>query len=171
MIIIGISGKKHSGKTTIANHIKSLYPNKVFDIAFADALKDEVCEWLGINRAILETNKELLRLILQGLGSWRRYKDGEDCWIRKCFGKINRLPIDSIVVIPDVRHVNEAHRISDVGGILWRVNRLECDIDDQHESETSLDSYTGWNATISNNETLEMLKAQINNLVIMQNIK
>ena len=42
MILIGISGKKTSGKTTCAEIIKELFPDKTIIINFGDAVKESL---------------------------------------------------------------------------------------------------------------------------------
>lgn len=174
MIIIGISGKKKTGKSAIAEYIKTLYPNRVVEIAFADSLKDEVCQACNVTLDYLNTNKDNFRHILQGWGTdFRRKLCGDDYWIKayleKCLNSgFNR---HTIIVTPDVRFQNEAMTILKCKGILWRVERLECDIDDQHPSETALDHWTKWDAIIHNNDSLEALKQTINATLKQQNIK
>lgn len=169
MTLIGISGKKKCGKTTIADHIQSLYPNRTFILSFADALKDEVCEALGVTREFLEKNKDDFRLLLQGWGTdIRRKHNGSDYWVRKYLTKVLRMSKDAIVVTPDVRFLNEARAIIDVNGILWRVEKAAlvhpADID-SHISETELDTRTAWDAVIHNDDTIESLKQTITNIL------
>lgn len=172
MTIIGISGKKRTGKTTVAEYLQTLYPNRVFVMSFADALKDEVCDAMGITKKYMEENKDDFRLILQGWGTnFRRKHCGDDYWIVKYLTKLLKLPAQAIVVTPDVRFVNEAATILNVKGILWRINKLECDIDDQHSSETQLDSWTKWDAVINNDGDKETLFRTIDGILKQQNIK
>lgn len=171
MIIIGISGKKRSGKTLMAEHIKSFYPKRCHIVAFADALKDEVCVSLNITREYMEKNKEDLRLILQGWGGYKRKHCGLDYWILRCFDTIYKLPQDSIVIIPDVRHTNEAREVLHINGLLFRVERTECDIDDQHASEIELDKWTAWDMTLLNDGSIEAFKNTINSIIKDWNIK
>ena len=171
MTLIGISGKKKTGKTTIAEYIQSLYPDRVVIISFADSLKDEVCEAGGITRKFLEDNKDDFRLILQGWGTdFRRKHHGTDYWIRKYLSKMLRLTNNAIVISPDMRFVNEAEAVQGINGILWRVQN-SVDSFDTHISETSLDNWKEWDAIIDNNDSLETLKQTITTLLKKQNIK
>lgn len=174
MTLIGISGKKKSGKTTVAEHIQSLYPDRTFILSFADALKDEVCEALGVNREFLEQNKDDFRLILQGWGTdLRRKHFGNDYWLRKYCTRLNNLPKNCIVITPDVRFVNEAETVLKVHGVLWRIELPAVVIkhreQDSHISENDLDRWTKWDSVINNNDTLDTLKQTIN--TILKNYK
>jgi hypothetical protein len=172
MTIIGISGKKRTGKTTVANYIQTLHPNRVFIMSFADALKDEVCEAMGITKKFMEDNKDDFRLILQGWGTnFRRKHSGDDYWLRKYLTKLLNLPPTAIVVTPDVRFINEAETILKVKGLLWRINKQEFDLDDQHVSETQMDRWTKWDAVINNDHDIETLLRTIDGVLKQQNIK
>lgn len=167
MTLIGISGKKKSGKTTVAEHIQSLYPDRTFILSFADALKDEVCEAFGVSREFLEQNKDDFRLILQGVGTdLRRKHFGNDYWLRKYLTRLNNLPKNCIVITPDVRFVNEAETVLKVHGVLWRINKPDySSCSDSHVSENDLDSRTQWDAIIDNNDTLDTLKQTVNTIL------
>ena len=140
MILIGISGKKRSGKDTLATAIKVHTTLLIHKIAFADALKKEVAAALGITVQELERDKDFYRPILQWWGTdYRRKKFGEDYWTIQ-FAKAFLKSEADMVIAPDVRFPNEAGLIRQSGGILIRVERegLPTDV---HESETALDRY------------------------------
>lgn len=170
---IAFSGKRRSGKDTSAN-ILTNYLNKhtpdfpVYRIAFADALKDEVCEKFGITREELEAKKEFYRSDLQGLGQSRR-NEREDYWIGKLFAKVNALPhVNSYVMITDVRHLNEAKVLQAIGAHLFRVIRPMSKEQllsvDTHISETALDGFMGWHGFIRNDGGLRTLETRVKRL-------
>lgn len=65
MYTIGLSGKKKSGKSTVANMIENCYPvGSVVKLAFADALKQEVARACMVSLEYIETHKDNFRLIL-----------------------------------------------------------------------------------------------------------
>jgi len=71
-------------------------------------------------------------------------------------------------IITDVRFPNEANAIKERGGVLIRVNRgLATGV--EHESETALDDYEGFDYIIENTGTIEDLKYQVED--VMQDIK
>jgi hypothetical protein len=114
-------------------------------IAFADGLKQDVCDFCGITIQELEARKEEFRAVMQLYGE-RRRNECLDYWINRWFGKVfpqvYPKPTGPIVV-PDVRYMNEAAVLRDtvVNGTIIRMFRT-----DQsgpaydHPSETELDT-------------------------------
>lgn len=143
MIILGITGNKQSGKDTIANFIKRWYskPGQVAHVNFADPLKDEVCKGLGIKRDELEKNKKHYRLILQGWGTdYRRELCGQDYWTKQWLLKANAMPPETdILVVSDIRFLNEAAVIKNSGGVIWRITRPTTESKDLHPSEVEME--------------------------------
>jgi len=151
MKIIGISGRKQSGKTTAAEFLIDQYWGAAEALCFADELKDIVCECFGAKGDDLwgdDKGKQTLlpcgktaRRVLQIVGTdWFRSLD-PDCWVRAYMGG-RRLQIISryneLIVTPDVRFPNEVKCIQDLGGKVIRL--LRCPFpEDKHESETALD--------------------------------
>lgn len=164
MNIIGIAGKKRVGKDTVCEIIRLLMEDSgrpVIRIGFADALKQEVSNATGHTVDYIEQHKDNFRLILQGWGTdYRRHLHGNNYWINKCKDSI-RFAIErhpsALIIVPDVRFLNEAEAIKKLGGLLWQVKRQQkgdCDI---HSSETELDNYDGWNSILDNNGSLNDL--------------
>lgn len=181
MIIIGISGKKRSGKDEVCNAITKLYPlGSVYRVAFADALKEEVlnalmfCEMPCVisNRftlQMLENNKELFRPILQWWGTdFRRKMCSDSYWLNKWMKRVAKLPDNSVVICPDVRFDNERATIENNGGHMIRIKRVSYDkvngnvIDDTdtHASECDLDGQT-FPITILNDSSLVALELKV----------
>jgi len=168
MKIIALSGKKSSGKTTIAYLIKDIILRKnpnadIHIISWADSLKEEVCKACGISHNYLEEHKANFRLILQGWGTdFRRILNGEDYWKNLTFKKLLTLSDEAIVIVPDTRFLNEANAIKKVGGYLWRIVRREVyNLNDTHVSETELDSFKEWDCIIENNASIAELKGTL----------
>jgi len=169
MIVIGLAGKKKSGKSTVANYIKSLAPNRVHIISYADALKQDVATMCDVTLEFIEQNKDDFRLILQGYGTdYRRKHCGDDYWIKRALMRVfdisNNHP-NAIVIIPDVRFPNEAQTIHMINGFLFHVNRDTGLDKDEHQSEKSLDTYDVYHGIINNNGTLESLQQSVRNLL------
>ena len=178
MNLIGISGKKLSGKDTVAGMIANyLIPLKTVRIGFADTLKDELCAMLNITSTYLDEHKDNFRLIMQGYGTdFRRKLTSDDYWILKLEKKITELPSNiHTVVIPDVRFLNEAEYIKKLGGKLIRVERGNKDkpwlpIKDSHVSEQELTCFNYyWDAKIVNNYTLKELQFDVENIRFLNN--
>ena len=153
--IVGLVGKKASGKDTFylaclelfAIDKKILIPPKRF--AFADALKLEVANKFDISIGQLNKEKEKYRKDLQDTGEARRKEDNE-YWIKQVAKKLldfdletfNKVHCPHLVIITDVRYINEAQWIKSLGGNLIRIRRTDIpdDMEDKHSSEIELES-------------------------------
>ena len=146
--LLGLLGKKRSGKDTVANYLVSQHGFTRF--AFADALKDYLLDIDPpidgrplsqiIDRWGWEKAKEIpqVRSLLQDTGSALRSLD-PNFWIDIIREQVDAA--DTPVVISDVRLPNEATWIKDSGGALWRIHRPETESPDDHHTETALDGY------------------------------
>lgn len=171
MIIIGIHGKKGSGKDECYLAIKDFYEDKelsVERIAFGDALKREVSFNYRVSVDYIEQNKENFRLILQGHGTdYRRKLCGDTYWIKQVFNSI-RVSKADVVVIPDVRFTNEVLFVRQMKGYLWKVTRPSSSID-THLSETELDTFDKWDVEIKNDTTLKRFHTEVQFQLTMNN--
>lgn len=141
MKLIGITGKKHSGKTTVAGMI-DLYRRDVYIINFADELKREVSTATGVSVQEIDKNKDKFRSLLQWWGTeFRREMCRPDYWVTKWVIKVYEMAEKHpacTIVCADVRFKNEMQAIVNMGGEVWRVKRVT--EYDKHKSETDLDS-------------------------------
>jgi hypothetical protein len=159
-VIVGISGKKQSGKNTLAVMIaEALKPIESIEIAFADAVKEEVAVSMMVSKAAIEAKKDFYRSALQLHGMSRREKN-PDYWVEQVFKKILKTSVP-VILITDCRFQNEAFYLKEVGAILVRVNR-DTGLEDNHISETELDNYPF--EFIVNNDSLVTLKEQAEQL-------
>src|SRR5258705_8611646 len=152
MILIGLSGKKRSGKNTVAKLIGTLTNLTIKEVAFADALKEEVSKACGITIKYLEEHKDNFRLILQGWGTdFRRGLQDDNYWTSKVEHDILLAANTGtdICIVTDVRFVNEYNCLNKLGAVLIRVDRPSQSTD-QHVSETSLDKVNNWHFIILN---------------------
>jgi len=154
MKIIGISGKKRSGKDTVAALIKERFPRSVI-YHFAGPLKKEVSRAIGYSLDHLEKNKPSFRTLLQGWGDYRKNLYGEDFYVKLADEALIQLNMFEIVIIPDLRFKCEFNWINRMHGITIRVNRLGTS-EDTHRSEIELDNET-FDYVIENNGTLSQL--------------
>jgi hypothetical protein len=146
MKLVGISGKKRSGKNTIAEYLGRAYGFK--EAAYADPLKTAARAIFGLTPAHTDGElKEIViprwglspRQIMQRLGTEAmRGTFGEDVWIKSLFARIEG---EARVVVSDVRFPNEADAVREDGGIVVRVERPGLVSTDDHPSETALDGY------------------------------
>lgn len=161
--IIGLAGFKHSGKDEVAKIISKychqLNPHR---IGYADALKEEVAQAVGVDIEYINQHKDNFRLILQGWGTdFRRKLHGDDYWIRKLGNKLLHTPYTcQLVLIPDVRFHNEVSFIKELNGQVWNVVRF-LGTDDRHTSETELVDYHKFDSVIDNTGTLEQLELRV----------
>jgi len=161
MVIIGLIGKKNSGKDTFADQLCSIYDFEKY--SFAKPLK-KVCRELflldekQVNDPILKEKidirwnkspRQLLQLI--GTDIVRKYID-ENFWIKHFNFYIDKNEHKNIIV-SDVRFINELNEIKNKNGILIKINRNEINknLNDNHISETELDNYNEYDFIINNN--------------------
>lgn len=175
MKIIGISGKKGSGKDTFAQFLKEELEKQLGKTVKVDSfaanlkqccailsgqyscvfynqnLKDKKANFLSL------TNRELM----QKFGDLTRSLD-KDIWVKSLFNKYLDNPPEYLI-ISDVRFKNEAEHIKKLDGVLIRIesDRVK---EDNHISEIELNNYSKFDLEISNNKslTLEELKSKAN---------
>ena len=180
-MIIGLSGKIGSGKSTVAEIFKE---NGFYLDSFANSVKDVSSSIFGFDRNKLEgitkedrqwrekadkkystllgknfSPRDSLILIGTTLG---RNQIHHDIWVETVFNRYS-LSENQNLLITDVRFPNEYESIKKRGGILIRIER-ENTYKINHESETALDSYS-FNYVIENNGTLEELIEKVNNIL------
>lgn len=166
MKIIGISGKKKSGKSTIAELINLYYPN-VKILNFADAVKEQVAHAIGCDIEYINSHKDNFRLILQGWGTdYRRKMFGEDYWVKiwmQGVDTIARQHPSCLLVCADVRFENEVSAVEQMSGVVWRVMRSS-EPYDSHISECALDM-SPFKKVIMNDGTKEDLANTVRKLL------
>jgi len=153
--LIGLCGKKQSGKDTTADWLVKHYMFQ--KRAFADPLK-ECCQLLfRLTREQVHDplQKETVdprwgqtpRRILQRVGTdlFRKHYD-ESFWLR-CFEEWYETHRHLDIVCTDVRFQNEADCIRRLGGVVIRITRSDIDRkegekegEDLHESERQIDA-------------------------------
>ena len=118
-VIIGLSGKKQSGKTTAVNYLKRKYP-EAKEFQFAKGLKDIVKNCFGATdvqvngtdvdkRQLLfcrKSSRELLQLV--GTDWFRKIDD--NCWVNYLASQVAKTD-NSLIIISDVRFKNEVNWI------------------------------------------------------------
>ena len=157
--LIGITGKKRAGKDTVAQMLAEIVsPMTSQQVGFADEVYNDLAEMLKLSVSYIKENKQKFRLMLQGYGTdYCRETFGSDYWIRRWIAVTYKSRAD-VIIVPDVRFLNEAVFINKNGGTVWRVERPSTETD-SHISENELNDYAF--PTLKNDSTLENLKEQV----------
>ena len=157
MTVIGLAGKKQSGKDTVYEIARKQLPKlRVRRAAFADPLKAEVAHVTQMNVSFIEANKDKLRLLLQAWGAdFRRQFYGQDYWVNAMRHVLRDADKHAdLLFITDLRYENEAAFVHELGGVVVRVKRWnpnnKLDLD-THSSETVMDGYDGYDYALDNN--------------------
>lgn len=155
----GLLGKAGAGKDSFFAALgKAGVDCKRF--AFADELKREVADALGVSVVEINANKPAYRPVLQWWGEWRRGQN-ENYWVEKVAARIDREKPEwqGVAVITDVRYPNEAEFVFGRSGSLIRITRADAGLDGEqgnHPSETIADKIAAA-MTVPNDGTREEL--------------
>lgn len=147
-MIIGISGKLGSGKSTVARIVADFLGWETW--SFGYAVKTGAAERYGFDASLAFTHEgkattidtvttvedfgrpATVREILQLFGTDLTRARDKDYWVKKC-------PLDKNLVIDDVRFPNEAQFCLDKG-FCFRIEHFGKPTD-THESEIALDNF------------------------------
>jgi hypothetical protein len=190
MKILGISGRKQSGKDTLKNylveHSPRLFPYKtVRSFAFADPLKETVQLLTGCHRIDLWGTDENKNQVCEATGDTHRMnmlKLGAkiDEWWPNCFNAcMTRKLLEyrpDIAIITDVRKVSELELIHKLGGKAVRLHRNPYAGQQQAEIEVRMEAaldYCGdFDLHIPEDATIkDMCLKTVANLAIWEYIK
>lgn len=170
-MIVGITGLKGSGKTTVAKFIQQEYGLPLKN--FADPLKEAAKKIFLLDDDQLhdQYKKEKVdpdwgmspREMLQQLGTDVARQIDEDVWVKNMK---KRLRNADGAVIGDVRFVNEAKLIKEMGGKILGIDRPGC-VPDNHKSE--MEMFARWDeivdVTISNSSDKTALYALVEKVI------
>jgi len=179
--VIGLTGRKRSGKDTIGRHLIEKYG--FVRVAFADALK-EACKtifgfsdeqvygdelkdiedeyWGHLPREILQVvGTELFR---DELPYWCR-NITSDVWVRSVERKIQNLQKEGHTrfVITDVRYPNEVDFVKKKNGKVWKIIRpsVANNNTSAHSSEALIDNISSNNETINDSDDFIKINGKI----------
>jgi hypothetical protein len=135
MKIIGLSGKLGSGKNYVAEKIIAPYYKdkyNIFIIGFGDQVKNELyARDLTLTYNLLYDNKtfESRKKLQEYATEYGRDKYNNDMWVRGLDMQIEtfckRSPKEVLIIICDIRFINEADYIKNKNGILFRIESKE----------------------------------------------
>jgi hypothetical protein len=163
-MIIGVSGKKRTGKDTFYQIASKMLQGKspVRRYAFADNVKDYAIKYFKIPKE--EIKLEENRFILQAIGQMMREEAATNYWISRTFTKMyesrSKTP-GEISIITDVRYLNEAEAVINAdNSILIRIENNSSTGVDTHQSENDLNNFP-FDVTIVNNGTIDEYEAKV----------
>jgi hypothetical protein len=148
-LVIGFGHKARHGKDWAAKTIAQTYPG-IKVIGFATALKAYCRVKLGM--------RVKDPALLQYIGTEVFRKENPDIFVRVLYDTLAEEQ-PPVVLIPDVRFLNEAAMVKGMGGFVVKVVRVvgdrldytpfvSADRDPQHPSEIALDDWRGWDRRI-----------------------
>lgn len=184
-MIIGLTGLKGSGKTTIAKYLQSEY--QFNEYALADPLK-RIAMIFGFTERELYQDKLSInptlgicaREFLQKFGTLCRtemsniFPDVDIIWIKLMEDYINN-NIDTNICISDVRYYDEMHAIRKINGsdplIIKVIKRNRAsDMYESHSSEAGIQN-EHVDYVVTNDEGFENLYEKIDNIILNINDK
>ena len=145
--IIGIAGKAHAGKDTVANLLLSLFQVPTYIYHFADPIKQHLCDLLKLDIRYFNdtTLKESVykdgltyRMLMQNTGDSFKKIFGEEVFVNLANEYYKSINSNSILIIPDVRYEYEAEWIKNNSGIMIYVDNMNSSttMSNSHSSES-----------------------------------
>lgn len=179
-LVIGVVGRKGSGKDTLADHvIRSSTTRRIDKMSMASPIKD-ACRILfdlsedQLNGSLKEDIDKRWGLSPRRMFQWLgtdvfRERFDSSFWITHAEHRIRRIiKSHDVIIIPDIRFVNEAEMImSFKNHMLIRVVRPDRK-DDPHKSETDMDRIpASWiDHVITNDGSLDEFYSKISDIKI-----
>lgn len=165
-VVVGISGKAHSGKSTVTEMLVQKYGFE--SLAFGDTLKRHLNDYFGIHSDELWSDKKKpeVRKLLQSVGDLMRCEVDENYFVRVI--EMALKDHEGFVAIEDVRYSNEVDMLKNNGGILIKIDREDgpkVEYGADHSSETDLDDFEEWDYVVLNNKTLRELEEEVDLVV------
>jgi len=173
--LIGIGHAKRHGKDSVARFMIDEFRRREFTaerVSFADKLKD-ICytayQWGGLQPKEyyeIPGNEHEREVILPAIGKTPRQiwievgnklrEVHPETWIRAALSDNSAA---DFIIIPDTRYPNEAASIRESGGFLVKVHRAGLP-EANDAADCALADFTGWDAVIANDSTLDELAAE-----------
>ncbi len=181
-MIVGIIGKKQSGKDTIADILVNKYNYKKY--AYADPIKDiikTIFKWgderiedketidpnwgISPRQALQNIGTELFQFELGKQVSLFNDTIGRNIWVKVFETWYSKLPKNTNVVVSDVRFLHEVQSLKKMEATIIKVERPDNHyVTDNHLSETQVNSFN-YDYLITNDRTIAYLKNQITGIV------
>lgn len=167
MIKLAFAGKKHSGKTTLAEYCADIHELEPF--SFADELKMNLAE-IGVEPSRLFDKRDpTSRVLMQAYGQAMRDQN-EDYWLDIALGKLARLeqtqPTCAGVTFDDLRYKNEAQALVKAGFTLVKIVREGYEHEaDEHPSEAGLPDAIFDHILVAKDKDTEALYRMIDEII------
>lgn len=170
MFVLGLSGKKRAGKSTVATYLVEKHDFE--ELSWADPLKLNIgMDLMGFNNdQLYGDQKEVVdefwgdtpRAFLQKIGTDLFRNMDEDFWVKVGFRTLKEMEASGVkkVVVSDCRFPNEFKAIKDLGGFTLRVAREDYHTPDFHASETALDGVEADGTISAATGNIDMLKVR-----------
>lgn len=132
MKLLGLAGHAGAGKDHTFEYLKELLaPRHVERVAFADGLKFDIEEAFDVSPYELAAIRQKpysveIRALLQWWGTELRRSQDENYWVDKGMEMVREAAgYSALVVVTDVRFVNEANAITEAGGLVCEITADE----------------------------------------------
>jgi molybdopterin-guanine dinucleotide biosynthesis protein len=154
--VIAFTGKKRSGKTSLVSAFMAEVGDMGYTavrVGFKQALLDQVkthfpdflraetktwgIELDDVDR-LLEEKPGNIRQFLQNYGTDLFRNQDANYWTNKWVTSVLDMPVD-FVLVDDLRFMNEAAAVKNLGGVIIRIKRPSVGDSDTHQSETEMD--------------------------------
>jgi hypothetical protein len=164
-LVIGLCGKAGSGKDTVSQLIDSSlrsYNISCITIHFAKALKDIAKSVFGWDGQKNEKGRRLLQVI--GTDCARAYN--ENFWIEKWENNISNCSED-VVLVPDVRFINESQAIHRRNGVILKVvgRSFDLGVNSTHPSEIGLPE-NEVDYILNNDSSMDILQERVYQMIM-----
>lgn len=149
-LLIGLTGRARSGKSTAAEHLVGTYLLEHY--AFADPLRDGLMAIFNLDPTDFEGDRKEQplawlgcspRQLMQSMGTeWARNTLHPDVWVKLAEQNLDYMTkaLGAVIgfVVSDVRFENEAHLIRRRGGIVIHIGRNDAQSVNPHISEAGV---------------------------------
>lgn len=167
-MLIGLHGRKGTGKSTAARYLCEQYG--FIEFSFAKSLKRACIELFGTTEEqMFGAEKELEdpfwkctpREMMQMVGTAVRSLPIRNIFIRNVQKQIASHP-NSRIVVSDIRYDDEAKALLEMGACIWKIERTTSFIDHHESEQQRVDCIE---ETIPNNKTLKQFYEQIDLII------
>lgn len=179
-IIIGVAGKKFSGKDVVSTYLCNKYD--FVNLSFARALKEGLKSIFDFSDQQLNGSKKeeidirwnvSPRYVMQVFGTEIMREEinrfipsiGNDFWIKRLLFDIEKT--NKNIVISDVRYLNEIKKIKELGGMIIYINRPSIILNEynKHKSENNI-SEKDADFVLLNNSSFDSLYKKIDEFML-----